>query len=91
MAEIINGRLVTHPRPALKHTLVNPSPGDELVGFRFPGTVYLSRPPSHRSRYRGQIYSLDHIPITAHRSQAPPLDYHLPLPDLRIRIYRERS
>ncbi len=32
VAEIINGRLVTHPRPAPKHTLAYSSLGDELVG-----------------------------------------------------------
>ncbi len=32
VAEIINGRLVTHPRPAPKHALAYSSLGDELVG-----------------------------------------------------------
>ncbi len=32
VAEIINGRLVTHPRPSPKHTLAYSSLGDELVG-----------------------------------------------------------
>ncbi|MDW8323946.1 MAG: Uma2 family endonuclease [Burkholderiales bacterium] len=32
VGEIVNGRLVTHPRPAPKHTLTYSSLGDELVG-----------------------------------------------------------